>query len=103
MRWDKFEPRRRTVVCGAAGELTDETSEDRRRRPQVNPTPSVKVSGPTRSRGNVFWAVISEFRGVAQFGRALRSGRRGPRFKSGRPDFEFRRLSGLEPEVQPRR
>ena len=25
-------------------------------------------------------------RGVAQFGRALRSGRRGPRFKSGRPD-----------------
>ena len=26
-------------------------------------------------------------RGVAQSGRALRSGRRGPRFKSGRPDF----------------
>ena len=25
-------------------------------------------------------------RGVAQSGRALRSGRRGPRFKSGRPD-----------------
>ena len=26
------------------------------------------------------------FRGVAQSGRALRSGRRGPRFESGRPD-----------------
>ncbi len=28
-------------------------------------------------------------RGVAQSGRALRSGRRGPRFKSGRPDWSF--------------
>lgn len=27
------------------------------------------------------------FRGVAQSGRALRSGRRGPRFESGRPDW----------------
>ncbi len=42
-------------------------------RPQLNPTPSVVVH--TR-----------EFRGVAQSGRALRSGRRGPRFESGRPD-----------------
>lgn len=28
-------------------------------------------------------------RGVAQSGRALRSGRRGPRFKSGRPDWSY--------------
>ena len=32
----------------------------------------------------------NDFRGVAQSGRALRSGRRGPRFKSGRPDFDSR-------------
>ena len=36
------------------------------------------------------------FRGVAQSGRALRSGRRGPRFKSGRPDFDSR-LRGVRP------
>ena len=33
-------------------------------------------------------------RGVAQSGRALRSGRRGPRFESGRPD-----LAGFEGRV----
>ena len=32
-------------------------------------------------------------RGVAQSGRALRSGRRGPRFKSGRPDWWFANAS----------
>ena len=31
---------------------------------------------------------VSAVRGVAQSGRALRSGRRGPRFESGRPDEE---------------
>ena len=30
---------------------------------------------------------LLEVRGVAQSGRALRSGRRGPRFESGRPDW----------------
>ena len=38
----------------------------------------------------------NDFRGVAQSGRALRSGRRGPRFKSGRPDFDSR-LRGFRP------
>ena len=32
------------------------------------------------------WDDPFRFRGVAQSGRALRSGRRGPRFESGRPD-----------------
>ena len=34
-------------------------------------------------------------RGVAQLGRALRSGRRGPQFKSGHPDHSFRNVHGL--------
>ena len=56
---------------------------------------------PTRSRGNVFLGGDVAIRGVAQFGRALRSGRRGPRFKSGRPDFDCdvwsRRIIGIAP------
>ena len=56
------------VVREAPRAVTRETSE----RSEVHPTPSVVA---TR------W-----FRGVAQSGRALRSGRRGPRFESGRPD-----------------
>ncbi len=44
-----------------------------------NPTPSADSKGPPTGP-------ITRSRGVAQFGRALRSGRRGPRFKSGRPD-----------------
>ncbi len=32
---------------------------------------------------------LNSFRGVAQLARALRSGRRGRRFKSGHPDHSF--------------
>ena len=41
-----------------------------------------------------------EFRGVAQSGRALRSGRRGPRFESGRPDTfsAYAAMRGVRPE-----
>ena len=35
------------------------------------------------------------FRDVAQFGRALRSGRKGSRFKSCHPDFLFRGVAQL--------
>ena len=35
------------------------------------------------------------FRDVAQFGRALRSGRKGRRFKSCHPDFLFRGVAQL--------
>ena len=41
------------------------------------------------------------FRGVAQSGRALRSGRRGPRFKSGRPDLG-EVANGSRPDLRPR-
>ncbi len=40
-----------------------------------------------RSSGQATWVGVGLWvRGVAQSGRALRSGRRGPRFESGRPD-----------------
>ena len=47
-----------------------------REAPQLNPTPSA----PVRSFGAKVGAVFSVW-GVAQSGRALRSGRKGPRFK----------------------
>ena len=59
-----FEPTRTAHAGRSVGLL--------RRRPQLHPTPSVVVTRVVR--------------GVAQSGRALRSGRRGPRFESGRPD-----------------
>ena len=44
---------------------------------------------------------VAQVRDVAQSGRALRSGRRGPRFESGRPDevldFRWEALLGLRP------
>ena len=46
---------------------------------------------PRVPAGTFFWAVMCEIRGVAQSGRALRSGRRGPRFKSGRQNRRFSR------------
>ena len=61
----------------AKGEATGD-DRGRRSRPEVHPTPSVdEVKDGRRNLS---------FRGVAQSGRALRSGRRGPRFESGRPD-----------------
>ena len=39
-----------------------------------------------KSGGIIIYVVYSSYRDVAQFGRALRSGRRGRRFKSCPPD-----------------
>src|SRR5690606_20949553 len=56
-----------------------------------NPTPSVREVGRFGDRP----------RGVAQSGRALRSGRRGPRFESGRPDREERNIRpGMGDRIQ---
>lgn len=46
------------------------------------------------------WDDPFRFRGVAQSGRALRSGRRGPRFESGRPDYADRSSDLLEERWQ---
>ena len=46
------------------------------------------------------WDDPFRFRGVAQSGRALRSGRRGPRFESGRPDYVGRLSDLLEERWQ---
>ena len=46
------------------------------------------------------WDDPFRFRGVAQSGRALRSGRRGPRFESGRPDYVGRFSDLLEERWQ---
>ena len=46
------------------------------------------------------WDDPFRFRGVAQSGRALRSGRRGPRFESGRPDYVDRSSDLLEERWQ---
>ena len=124
-----FEPRRLSVVRDAAqgADRRDERGSPKATGAQSHPIRwSVTFSYmilPTRSRGNVFSGGDDQFRGVAQFGRALRSGRRGPRFKSGRPDFirrpygsaapgfagsrkrarGGRRRRTPEPQVQPRR
>ena len=60
-------------VRAERGQRPNETTE----KSEVNPTLSVSQAPEVEA---LF------FRGVAQSGRALRSGRRGPRFKSGRPD-----------------
>ena len=70
----------------------------------------VVAAGPSRGSGHLAGERVgrqlcasppvggNDFRGVAQSGRALRSGRRGPRFKSGRPDFDSR-LRGFRPQA----
>src|SRR5205085_8579503 len=55
-------------------------------------------SGKIRTELSREWLICVPLRGVAQPGSALRSGRRGPQFKSGHPDrrggtFRFPRKS----------
>ena len=48
-----------------------------------------------KSGGIIIYVVYRSYRDVAQFGRALRSGRRGRRFKSRHPDQNGKQIALL--------
>ena len=80
---------RRSPPCGGPPSRP-ETTPTRRRRASGGPACGPRAKGDTRARPR-------EFRGVAQFGSALRSGRRGRWFESSRPDHSRRRNTPPDP------